>query len=127
MDSLACNFDADANFNIPGLCCYPGYCNDRDIAVVCPALDNKRTPFSDFSLRPNPVLNELQLNFTADKKEMATYFICDLFGRKLLGGVIEETPGFVSETVSVSDLKSGVYILQIDSGTVKLNKSFIKL
>jgi len=38
---MACNYDPNANFNIPELCCYPGLCGDRDIAVVCPQLSSE--------------------------------------------------------------------------------------
>ena len=50
MDTMACNFNPDANFNIQSLCCYPGYCNDRDLAVVCPGLAYKMHSSIPFNL-----------------------------------------------------------------------------
>jgi hypothetical protein len=58
MDSNACNYDPAVNLNVPGLCCYPGACGGRDIAVVCPELWQ-----SNFEIKmvPNPTDGETQL------------------------------------------------------------------
>lgn len=54
-DPLACNYDQSANFNIQGLCCYIGNCNDLDISLVCPDLSFEEVDFSSkILLYPNP-------------------------------------------------------------------------
>ncbi|MGZ3903480.1 MAG: hypothetical protein ACXVC6_07290, partial [Bacteroidia bacterium] len=43
-DTAACNFDPSANVLLSNYCCYPGYCNDRDLALVCPGLHPRDLP-----------------------------------------------------------------------------------
>lgn len=57
LDTTACNFDPDANFNVDALCCYgPGDCNGLDINIVCPGvgLDESSTATNAFNAWPNP-------------------------------------------------------------------------
>jgi hypothetical protein len=118
LDPDACNYDPGVNFNIPALCCYPGFCNDRDIAVVCPQLAN-----DVFRLYPNPAQNEITLELPGDEKEMR-YEIYNAFGRKVSVGNLNT--GEVSFKINISEFHSGVYMLILHKGDLTESRTFLK-
>lgn len=121
MDPMACNYKADANFNIPELCCYPGYCNDRDIAVVCPVLNTKR-----MQLYPNPVRDAVTLQISSDISEETKYEVYDALGRMLLEENISVSAGTSTIKIDVSALSKGVYMFRLHSGENSESKMFLK-
>lgn len=54
MDRLACNFQPEANLNVPEICCYIGNCNDLNIADVCPQLAINELSAQQVLVYPNP-------------------------------------------------------------------------
>ena len=113
MDSLACNFDPEANLNVPELCCYPGFCNDRDLSIVCPELGTGRnkSPFPE--IFPNPT--DDKINFQIETKENSTvkYEIFDSLGRLMLEKNIRITSVTSTQIVEVSQLEKAVYFLRL--------------
>ena len=123
MDTSACNYDPKANFNVSSLCCYPGYCNDRDIAVVCPEFSEGLR----FYIYPNPTNNIINLNFWLQQTADVFYSITDFLGNT----VKQETQlgsynGNQSLAVDISDLEIGVYFLKLRAGQTEQRKIFIK-
>ena len=122
-DSMACNFDPAANFSVHTLCCYPGNCGGRDIAMVCPSLNE-----SSFHVEiyPNPATNMLLLNGVVGAEGETKYTIVNSFGivefEKNLG--IEN--GIIYEEINISDLNEGIYVLKFVSGNELVNKIFVK-
>ncbi len=121
MDPMACNYNPGANYNIQSLCCYPGLCNDRDLAIVCPDLTDRR-----MELYPNPVNDKLTLEVTTDKEETINYSIYDSFGRLLIEKNSSVTTGISQLHIDVSNLNKGVYMIRIlKEGTLE-GKMFVK-
>ena len=63
LDTLACNYDPFANFNVVQLCCYgPGNCNGLDISLVCPdVLVAEQSTSVAVIVHPNPVRDQLTI------------------------------------------------------------------
>ena len=124
MDSLACNYDPDANINMPAICCYPGNCGDRDLSVVCPD-PGKATDFSAANLLiyPVPADNEIRLNLQTGTFKDASIRIYNLLGTLLL----EQPDISGSETVlDLHFLPGGMYLIQIIQQEVSVTRPFIK-
>lgn len=119
MDPLACNYNAEANYNIKELCCYPGLCADRDIEVVCPSLKKARLLVS-----PNPAGNQIVWNLIGPDNEDGFFTIYNVSGEKMLQGnwssVSEE------HVLEVGRLPEGFYILQVMTQKgLSLHQSFV--
>lgn len=122
-DSLACNFDPTANVNIPKLCCYPGYCNDRDITIVCPAINN--TP--QLSFYPNPAEDQLTIQISGNNEDKdIKYAIYDMYGVLKKEKSFSSVSGVLIEQVDVSGFSSGMYWIKITIGSSTTNKLFMK-
>ena len=121
MDPMACNYNPSANYNIQSLCCYPGLCNDRDLAIVCPDLTSKR-----IELYPNPVNDVLTLEVTTARVETINYFIYDSFGRLLIEKSSSMTTGISQLHIDVTNLKTGVYMIRILKEGTTDGKMFVK-
>jgi hypothetical protein len=124
MDTLACNFDADANYSVPEMCCYPGYCNDRDIVFVCPDIATGNRIMSVF---PNPTNNDITINLEGGENSDLTQFILmNSFGKELLNFTDIVSEGTWSKSISLANLVSGVYILKCLSQDTVQSKVIIK-
>ena len=123
MDPLACNYDPKANYNLQNLCCYPGYCNNRDINLVCPGISNS----ADFSLYPNPAKDQLTLQFTTggDNEEI-NYSIYDSFGVLMLQKNMGMFSAAITQQVDISNLKIGLYMIRVSIGDTSESKLFMK-
>ena len=124
MDTLACNFDADANYSVPEMCCYPGYCNDRDIVFVCPDIATGNRIMSVF---PNPTNSDITINLEGGENSDLTQFILmNSFGKELLNFTDIVSEGTWSKNISLANLVSGVYILKCLSQDTVQSKVIIK-
>ena len=127
MDKTACNYDPNVNMNVQSLCCYPGYCNDRDIAAVCPALFFNRTKaHGEFSVYPNPVQNSLNIEIPESNNQENRYEIYDAFGRVVMEKNIGLVLSAVNEQMDVSKLANGIYMIRLFTGDNSNSKMFIK-
>ncbi|EDP94294.1 endonuclease [Kordia algicida OT-1] len=72
----------------------------------------------DFTIYPNPVVNQLEIKIFA--AENASYKIHNLFGQVVKVGNLQ------NKTLNVSNLKAGMYILQVNDGDEILTKKFMK-
>ncbi len=124
MDTLACNYDSKANKNLKALCCYPGYCNNRDISLVCPEISNA----IEFDLFPNPAQNQLTLKFKVGSvPNEVVYSIFDSFGTLLLQKNMGILSSSIDEQVYISNFKTGLYLMRVSiGGSINLNKMFMK-
>lgn len=119
MDTLACNYNPLANYNIKNLCCYPGYCADRDIELVCPSLKNVR-----LMVAPNPADDYLSWNLTGAEETEGLLSIYNVSGRKMFQAELKA----IQETakIKVKEWPEGLYVLQIITTDGKAHiKSFI--
>jgi hypothetical protein len=124
MDTLACNYDPLANKNLQSLCCYPGYCNNRDISLVCPGISNT----IQFDIYPNPAQNQLTVDFKVggENKEV-TYSIFDSYGTLMLQKNMGMLSSSISQSIDISNFQTGLYMMKVSIGAdVNLSKRFMK-
>ncbi len=126
MDSLACNYDAGANFNIPALCCYPGLCNDRDLTIACPSLTQQRMQQLEFKLFPNPADDKLSLVIPLSEYRNLSFKIYNMVGQLLIDKDLQMQRGLISTEVSLEKLQSGLYVIQVQAGDLITVKKFFK-
>lgn len=124
MDSLACNFDPGANFNIQEVCCYIGYCNDLDLSLVCPDLRQREDEIlANFSIYPNPSYNDLYLSLDFVINNEIRYTIADMYGKEAQYGKVNG----VEKNVDIKSLPAGQYVLKLETSKGVLFRSFVKL
>jgi len=123
MDSQACNFDPDANFNIQSLCCYPGNCSDRDLDVVCPSL---KISERGFKLYPNPAQDQITMKIFSEEKNETKFAIYNAFGRVIIEKELGLTSGIVIEDVDLSKLEHGLYLFRLIRGDRSESITIIK-
>jgi hypothetical protein len=122
-DPLACNYNSNANVNIPALCCYPGSCNDRDITVVCPAISNT----VELNIYPNPADDVFNLQISGNKQDHdIKYSIYDSYGVIKLEKIITSFTGTSQQQVDISTFTSGLYWVRLSVGGITSNKMFMK-
>ncbi len=123
MDSMACNYDPDANINIAELCCYPGKCNNRDIAIVCPEL---RGDSFEFLVHPNPVNGSLYLDVYSGMLLPIRYAIYNAFGVKIMEKTLDAALVVTGETIETSTMDNGLYHIQVEIGNIVSTQLFVK-
>ncbi len=122
-DPLACNFDSDANFNLPELCCYPGKCNDRDISIVCPSITAGNR---EFTIYPNPAQNHLTLNIKNDVTVDCAFAIYDSYGNKVIENNIGTVEGTKVKQIDISSLENGLHLIRLFINDSSVSKIFLK-
>lgn len=123
MDSMACNYDPEVNINVENLCCYPGKCNNRDIAVVCPEL---RGDSFEFLVHPNPVNGSLYLDVYSGILSPINYTIYNTFGVKILEKTLDPALVITGEVIETSTMDNGLYHIQVEIGNVISTQLFVK-
>lgn len=123
MDSTACNYDPEVNINIEDLCCYPGNCNNRDIAVVCPEL---RGDSFEFLLHPNPVNGLLYLDVYSGILLPITYTVYNAFGVKIIQKTLDPALVITGEVIETSAMDNGLYHIQVEIGNIISTQLFVK-
>ncbi len=124
MDSDACNFDASANSTMPGMCCYPGNCNGRDLSEICSNIDQS----FNVELFPNPATDNLNLTITSNTSIVGETKIAILnsFGTVISTQNMGNVNGTVNSQFDVNSYKSGMYFVRVQVGNVFDNKIFVK-
>lgn len=124
-DPTACNYDPNANFNIPGVCCYPGRCNNRNINIVCPDIQVHDNDLA-FSIYPNPAQDHVTVEISSSQQTEAQFIIYNSNGTILL----TENLGCISNNlireINISDLSNGLYFLRLSGEVHSITKTFIK-
>lgn len=123
MDTMACNFDPNANFSIPTLCCYPGLCAGRDIAVVCPAVNGDSFQCDVF---PNPTQDNIFLNIVSGTKQAISYTVFNYFGTEVVSENLGVSDRIVNKEIDLSGLSNGIYLVKVNIGNEFVNKEIIK-
>ena len=123
-DILACNFNPDANYNIPELCCYPGLCNDRDLSIVCPQLSAQKVLSENFVLHPNPANEKIIVSGNIPMAGEIYIVVFDQFGKTVLEERKIIDAGNIYQQLDVSRFKSGIYFMKIYSGEIFQSSKF---
>jgi hypothetical protein len=125
-DLLACNYDPLANINIVELCCYPGFCADRNIEEVCPSLMGNDF---DVNLYPNPTSGDITMNLISGIACNWNYEIYNTYGSVKLSGSFTTTDSELNVVLplDLSNIDLGMYRLKVSNGNLSKHKLFIKL
>jgi hypothetical protein len=124
MDTLACNYDALANFSIPALCCYPGFCANRNIEAVCPSLLGST---ADLTIYPNPVSNTLNVNVLCGVPTTSQITIRNSQGITVLQEHVLSTSQNYNTQFDVESLDPGIYQIQVITEVGPLHQLFVVL
>ncbi|CAN5449375.1 hypothetical protein BH11BAC1_BH11BAC1_03510 [soil metagenome] len=126
MDTLACNYNPDANFNIQSLCCYPGYCSDRDISTVCPGLNYRFHKALAFNLFPNPAPDQLTFQAPVYAGSEIRFSIYDSQGKIVNQKNFGSSSSPLDADIDISALKKGIYVFRVEAGNTTDHAIFIK-
>jgi hypothetical protein len=126
MDSMACNYDPAVNINVEALCCYPGFCADRNIEEVCPSLMGNNF---DVNLYPNPTSGDITMNLISGNACNWNYEIYNNYGSVKLSGSLTTTQSELNIVLplDLSNIDPGMYRLKVSNGDLSKYKLFIKL
>ncbi len=122
MDPLSCNYNPDANFNVPGLCCYPGKCYDRDLSLACPAED----AILHLTVFPNPALSQITVETSPISEKKTIYFVYNYYGKLILEKDLGIVKGKVSDELNLSGFDPGMYVVRLTAGDAADSRIFIK-
>ena len=126
MDVLACNYDPKATYSVKAMCCYPGYCNDRDLALVCPDLGtNTKSPLR-INLFPNPAQDKLNIEVLNPLGEQVFYSIYDSYGAVISDNAEISFLDDKLHELNLSKFKNGLYLLRIIRNDEVYTKMFMK-
>jgi hypothetical protein len=125
MDTLACNYNPGANFHLQSLCCYPGYCSDRDISVVCPSVNYRVHGTMKFNLFPNPATDHLTLQAPAGA-EGVRYLIYNAMGKIVAEKNIAALSSPLDMEINITTLAKGIYVFRFEQNNSSSQEIFIK-
>ena len=123
-DSLACNYDPLANFNIENICCYPGFCQERDLEDVCPQLKGESF---DFNIYPNPVIESTFVQVISGVTSDLIIEITDYNGVVLFSENVSQAALNYSTQIDFSNEPSGVYLVRVTGVEGVKNGMLVKL
>lgn len=127
LDTSACNYDPTANFHISQLCCYPGYCNDRNLGVVCPELNGGKNKEDELLvLFPVPAGEILNVQYIA-KEESVSYSIESSLGEIIYAVNKGVKDGAHVEQLDISGLTKGIYFFHLQIGNKIIVKRWVKI
>jgi hypothetical protein len=110
MDSLACNYNPLANLEIESLCCYPGFCQERDLEEVCPQLKGESF---DFKVFPNPASNSTTVQVLSGVNSDVSIEIFDYNGVVVYAEFVPDAPLNYSTQVSTVQFPTGLYVIRV--------------
>jgi hypothetical protein len=114
MDTMACNFDPAVNMSMPNLCCYPGKCNNRDIAIVCPALRGENF---EFLVYPNPSSEDFFIDvYSGMANEAIQVEVFNTFGVKVYEKSFAPSLILTGELLDLSTTEKGLYHIKVQIG-----------
>lgn len=114
MDTMACNYDPTVNVNMSNLCCYPGKCNNRDIAIVCPALRGENF---EFLVYPNPSSEDFFIDvYSGMANEAIQVEVFNTFGVKVYENAFAPSSILTGELLELSTAEKGVYHIKVQIG-----------
>ena len=124
MDEFACNYDSSANFNTPNLCCYPGFCQDRDLEEVCPYIKGESF---DIDVFPNPAEQYVTLQIISGVEsdteiDITNYNGVSLYSERLLSPELN-----FSKRIDVASWAPGVYHVRVKAINKVQHSILVKL
>jgi hypothetical protein len=123
-DTLACNFDPLANYNIDNLCCYPGFCQERDLEEVCPQLKGETF---DFNVYPNPAADNTFIQVISGVSSDLVIEVLDYNGVIVYSESVPVAPLNYSTQIDFSGQHSGIYLVRVTGVEGVKNAMLVKL
>jgi len=80
---------------------------------------------SDFMISPNPAVSNVKVAFSSTNSAETVISITDVLGKTVITKNIGSVVGNYSHSFDVSDLESGLYIVEIKQGNATLNQKFL--
>jgi hypothetical protein len=124
MDEFACNYDSSANLNIPSLCCYPGFCQDRDIEEVCPHIKGESF---DIDVFPNPAEQYVTLQIISGVESDTEIDITNYNGVSLYSERLSSPALNFSKRIDVASWAPGVYHVRVKAINKVQHSILVKL
>ena len=126
-DPMACNYNPNANFSLPSLCCYPGACNDLDINLVCPNLGIAEAEAENFfKIYPNPADDFITAEVSSPQLKVRKISLYDYLGRVVFEKNETQILNGNKIAVNVSALSSGLYLLRLSTESNSATEMFVK-
>lgn len=128
MDTEACNYDWEANFSVPQLCCYgPDNCNGLDFTAVCPdvGIPEPTEDHASIAFFPNPAHDRLSIRADANGTRLSVS-VHDLTGRAVIiadAGIVQ--PG-TPASIDLSALAPGPYLVRMTGHGIDRSAMIIK-
>jgi len=124
-DTLACNFNDEANLNVQSLCCYGvDDCGELDPFLACPSLSTEENENEQFKLYPNPADREFSIELNAQiASEGGNLLILNSTGVGILE--TELAPNQYKYNITTNELSSGLYYVLITNKNSKVSKKLI--
>jgi hypothetical protein len=79
----------------------------------------------EFLVYPNPVKDQMRLNFFSEQDQQAELILSDIAGRSFLSRPIEVIEGDNTITLNTSEIPSGYYLAQVRTGDVRRIKRIL--
>ena len=124
MDEFACNYDSSANFNTPNLCCYPGFCQDRDLEEVCPHIKGESF---DIDVFPNPAEQYVTLQIISGVESDTEIDITNYNGVSLYSERLSSPELNFSKRIDVASWAPGVYHVRVKAINKVQHSILVKL
>jgi len=124
-DSLACNYNPNANYNISTLCCYVGYCNDLDLSIICPNLKIRdQEEILNINVYPSIVFENINISVSPIFDRKIQIRIFDSFGKIWLEEPLRNSE---IQTYNVNKFPPGLYFIRISSNEFTIDKKITKI
>lgn len=125
MDTIACNFNAAANFHVQQLCCYSlTDCNNLDPYLVCADVGMEERRWEDgLTVFPNPAGDHLTVQWA--RAGTAQLRILDAVGRTVQLHTAERMSA-EGRTLDLSGLAAGVHVLMLTQDGRTITQRFVK-
>jgi len=93
------------------------------LKVIIPVSDNQRS----FHLSPNPVVSSLMLELINPSKGAIQVSLTDMQGRQLKNWKFQKSSMSWQQSIDVSDIPTGNYIIQLNGNKIHEVQRFVKL
>lgn len=92
-----------------------------DFCSVVPSLGVQGNSITNFSMYPNPTNGIINIKLTDNKEGKTTMTLFDIQGRS----IVSKSASSLSETIDISHLQDGVYMLSVENGNQKTTKKIV--
>jgi hypothetical protein len=106
----------------------------REFTIPCPPTNGGGIGFKaaeettltpSFNVYPNPAVDQINISMDSDKKDAVSYVVRDLAGKVIRTATWNVEVGANKTSVSVADLKNGMYLLTVTQGSEVKNTKFM--